>query len=91
MITAKVKCYNKVANEPDGNVSLAFNANYRDDDGNLINQEWAFATPHLGISMTVNRATGDLFEQGKEYTLTFEVEETDGESDARVGTDVHGA
>jgi len=73
MITAKVYCGNKVE-QNEGNVSLSFNANYRDADGNLINQEWAYATPHCTVNMTVRAEIGELFEQGKSYTLTFEEE-----------------
>ena len=73
MITAKLKCTNKVENQ-EGYVSLTFNANYRDDDGNLINQDWAYATPYAAYNTTVKAEVGALFEQGKSYLVTFEEE-----------------
>lgn len=73
MITAKLKLNNKVENA-EGNVALTFNANYRDDEGNLINQEWAYATPHAVYNTTVNAAIGELFTQGKSYVVTIEEE-----------------
>lgn len=73
MITAKLKCTNKVESA-EGNVSLTFNANYRDDEGNLINQEWSYATPYAAYHTTVNAEVGALFTQGKSYLVTFEEE-----------------
>lgn len=73
MVTAKVKCYSK-NDVGEGNASLAFSANYTDDKGNRINEDWAVATPTLSVSMTVNAAAAQRFEQGKAYTLTFEEE-----------------
>lgn len=79
-VTAKVKCTNKVV-QTEGNVSVNFTANYADDEGNPINREWAYATPHCGVSMTLNPEAGALFEQGKTYTLTFDEDTPDGTVD----------
>jgi hypothetical protein len=83
-VTAKVKCTNKV--EQNGGVSLSFFANYKDADGNLVNQEWAAFTPHLSVSMTVKPGSdaADAFEHGKTYTLTFSPEETPEPAEAAV-------
>lgn len=74
-VTAKVKCYSKSGGMAGTSVSLSFSANYTDDNGNRINEDWAVATPALSVSMTVKPEVGELFEQGKSYTLTFEREE----------------
>lgn len=73
-VTAKVKCTAKNKINEDS-VSLSFFANYADDQGNQINKEWAVATPHLNISMTVNAEAAKHFELRKDYTLTFVEEE----------------
>lgn len=64
-VTAKVKLGSR---EPQGNVTaLRFEPDYQDGR----NQEWAAATPHLQLHMTVNGEVVDFFEPGA-YTLTFE-------------------
>lgn len=73
MITAKLKLTNKVDNEG-GYTSLTFSANYRDDAGELINQEWAYATPYGVYNTTVRADVGALFTQGASYHVTFEEE-----------------
>lgn len=73
MITAKLKCTNKVDNEG-GYVSLTFSANYRNDAGDLINQDWAYATPYGVYNTTVRPEVGELFTQGASYLVTFEEE-----------------
>lgn len=73
MISAKVRLNNKAVND-EGYVSLSFSANYADDQGNPINQDWAYATPHMSVSATVRSEVGERFEQGKSYTLHFEEE-----------------
>lgn len=74
MITAKLKLNSK-AEHNEGNVGLVFGADYRDDEGNLINQEWAYATPSCSVTMMVNAGVGELFTQGSTYTITFAEEE----------------
>ncbi len=68
--TVKVVCTEKSENT-EGVISLSFSANYADEKGNPINQDWAYATPHCGIRMTVNATAGENFEKDKTYTLTF--------------------
>jgi hypothetical protein len=36
------------------------------------NEQWAAATPHLDMRMTVRGDVARYFEPGKPYTLTFE-------------------
>jgi hypothetical protein len=76
-VTAKVRCASKeVRGEGENRMaSVAFSANYSDAQGNRVNEEWSLATPHLSVSMTLNGAAADLFEQGRNYTLVFEPEE----------------
>ena len=67
-VTAKVKLASVT---PSGDVSLLqFEPDYQDDR----NQEWAAATPHLQLSMTVKADVASNFEPGA-YTLTFEKNE----------------
>lgn len=49
-------------------VLLSFNPDYADGR----NKEWAEATPHLSLQMTVKGSVADQFEVGKPYTLTFD-------------------
>ena len=65
-VTAKVKLSSR---EPQGTNlnALRFEPDYQDDR----NKEWAAATPHLQLNMTVNGEVVDFFEPGA-YTLTFE-------------------
>lgn len=64
-VTAKVKL---ASVNPQGDLSLLmFEPDYADDR----NQEWAAATPHLQLSMTVRSDVVANFEPGA-YTLTFE-------------------
>jgi hypothetical protein len=69
-ITAKVKLNRKgpVSAEQ---VELEFNANYADDNGNRVNEEWSRYTPNLYLRMFVTEDAARHFEQGKAYTLTF--------------------
>jgi hypothetical protein len=69
-VTAKIRCNTKSPAYP-GATSLSFGADYQDGR----NAEWAAATPSLSISMTVNDAAAEHFEQGKAYTLTFTPED----------------
>lgn len=69
MVTAKVKCVSKLPSG-DGStrqVLVQFQPDYTDGR----NKEWAAATPHLALQMTLNDSAADLFEQGKAYTLQF--------------------
>lgn len=68
-VTAKVECTSRTTYE--GAVTLSFGPDYASGR----NAEWAAATPHLSISMTVNETAGAHFEQGSKYTLTFEPNE----------------
>jgi hypothetical protein len=69
MITAKARCERKTVNGEGDNrtASLSFGPDYADGR----NAEWAAATPHLNVQMTVKGAVADLFEQGRPYTLQF--------------------
>jgi hypothetical protein len=70
-VTAKVK----LASMADAGYSdvktLAFYADYADGR----NAQWAAATPTLSLQMTVNAEAAALFEAGKAYTLTFDLDE----------------
>lgn len=65
-VTAKVKCSSK-APAWEGAARLSFEPDYQDGR----NAEWAAATPHLSLSMTVVDSVAEHFEQGGKYTLTF--------------------
>lgn len=69
MVTAKVVCSTKnESGEGDSrHAVVTFQPNYADGR----NAEWALATPHLSLSMTLKGAVADRFEQGKAYTLQF--------------------
>lgn len=69
MITAKVRCDNKTeSGEGESRQAVVtFTPDYADER----NKEWAKATPHLSLSMTLNAKAVDLFEQGAAYTLQF--------------------
>ncbi|SEF34376.1 hypothetical protein SAMN05421837_107347 [Amycolatopsis pretoriensis] len=71
MITAKVKCTSKTVQGEPGDAGrfaqVAFAADYADGR----NAEWALATPHLTVNMTLNGQAADLFDQGTAYTLQF--------------------
>ena len=69
MITAKVKCAQKVetGEGDDRQATLTFQADYADDR----NKEWAKYTPSLQLGMTVIGSVADRFEAGKAYTLQF--------------------
>jgi len=71
VITAKVRCSSKtVQGEPDDAgrfARVAFSPDYTDGR----NAEWALATPHLNLDMTLNGQAADLFTQGTAYTLQF--------------------
>lgn len=75
MITAKVFCASKTeyGDGDERNADLVFGADYADDR----NKEWAKWTPALNLTMKVNGAAADLFEQGKRYTLQFVEEQAD--------------
>lgn len=65
-VTAKVKCTAHTVNGD--TVALAFGPDYADDR----NADWAAATPHLSLSMTVKANVGEHFKLNDAYTLTFE-------------------
>jgi hypothetical protein len=69
MVTAKVKCTSK-AESGEGDSRQAV-VGFQPDYADGRNKEWAMATPHLSLSMTLNGQAADLFEQGKAYTLQF--------------------
>lgn len=66
-VTAKVECTGHAVGYADS-VSLAFSPDYADGR----NADWAEATPHLSLSMTVKASVAKHFERGGKYTLTFE-------------------
>jgi hypothetical protein len=69
-VTAKVVCSQKVeTGEGDSRQALV---SFLPDYGADRNKEWALATPHLQLNMTLNGPAADLFEPQQAYTLTFE-------------------
>lgn len=68
--TAVATLYSK-GNVSDGQVALAFSADYADER----NKEWAKYTPGLSVNMTVIESVAEQFEQGGRYLLTFEKQE----------------
>lgn len=68
-VTAKVHCNSKTG---DGDYTRL---NFIPDYAEGRNKEWAVATPHLSLVMTVNAKAAELFDEGKAYTLTFEPDE----------------
>jgi hypothetical protein len=69
-VTAKVVCSQKVeTGEGDSRQALV---SFLPDYGADRNKEWALATPHLSLSMTLKGPAADLFEHMQPYTLTFE-------------------
>lgn len=72
MITAKVSC-NLKQTWGEGDNALA-TIGFCPDYGQGPNAEWANATPHLDLRMTVKGAVADQFEPGKAYTVIFEPE-----------------
>lgn len=66
-VTAKVYCSQKTLTSynPHG-AMFKFAVNYSDGK----NKAWAESTPSLDFTMTVK--TSDMFEVGKEYTVTFD-------------------
>jgi hypothetical protein len=69
-VTAKVVCSQKVeSGEGDSRQALV---SFLPDYGADRNKEWAAATPHLALSMTLKGSAADLFEAHQAYTLTFE-------------------
>jgi hypothetical protein len=73
IVTAKIKCASKtVRHDEKGDVhsaTVSFNANYRDANGDLINQEWADATPALNLTMTLNGKAAAFFDESRNYEL----------------------
>jgi hypothetical protein len=69
-VTAKVYLISKSVPADDGQVGLAFGADYADERNKL----WAKATPSLNINMTVIGSVADHFAQGQRFTLTFDPE-----------------
>lgn len=73
MITAKITCNLKQEYGEGENryATVGFQPDYADG----ANKEWAFATPHLDLRMTLRGDVVDRFEPGQKYTLTFEPQE----------------
>lgn len=69
-VSAKVRLTNRQNHQGDdgGPAALTFQPDYADGR----NQEWAEATPHLSLTMTVKQDVADFFEPGAAYTLYFE-------------------
>lgn len=72
VITAKVHCASRVkeAHNAEGESTVTFTANYANEAGERINEEWAKATPLFTCQMVVLDSVP--FEAGQNYTLTFE-------------------
>lgn len=67
--TVKAKVMNL---EPQGNqTKVTFSANYTDDEGNRVNQDWAEATP--GFSNTIWILNRVVESQGLEVGQPFEL------------------
>lgn len=67
--TVKAKITNL---EPQGNqTKVTFSANYTDDEGNRVNQDWAEATP--GFSNTIWIVNEVVERQGLEVGQPFEL------------------
>jgi hypothetical protein len=72
-ITAKVTCNSKQEYGTGDNAyaTLGFCPDYAQGR----NAQWANATPHMDLRMTVRGDVGERFDLGGHYTLTFEREE----------------
>lgn len=64
-ITAKVSC--NLKQEYGTGANRQATVGYTDG----ANKEWANATPHLDMRMTLKGDVADHFEPGKHYTVTF--------------------
>ena len=74
-VSAKAKVSNKVVLD-DGQVNLSFTANYTDDEGNRVNEEWAKYTPAFSLSMTVKDTDVMAdFEWGDPVTVLIQKED----------------
>lgn len=65
-VTAKVRL-NQLVGEADEPKLLVFGPDYADSR----NKQWAQATPHLDLRMTVTAKVARHFAPGESYTLTF--------------------
>ena len=74
-VTAKVVCRQKVETNLGEHQRQAL-VEFAPDYGDGRNAEWAAATPHLTLSMTVNGAAATEFEPDARYTLTFTREDS---------------
>lgn len=73
MITAKIRCTSKLqqGEGENANARVSFAPDYTDGR----NQEWALATPHLNLDMTLNGNVAEQFSAGQNFTLQFVPEE----------------
>ena len=72
-VTARVICdAMSVQTDNDGNVVEA-RVHFQPDYADGRNEDWAKATPNLGLDMTLNGAVANNFEKGGRYTLSFDV------------------
>lgn len=79
-VTAKVTCLEAAKDAEGRYVTLRFSAHYTDREGNRVNQDWAYATPSLGMHMVVQPEVAALFDVEGTYTITFtpDASESDG-------------
>lgn len=68
-ITAKVRC--NLKQEMGADDSRCATVGFMPDYADGRNQQWALATPHLELRMTLRGDVADCIEPGKCYTLTF--------------------
>jgi hypothetical protein len=73
VVTAKVRCLHKtLSHDEKGDVhsaAVSIGPNYTDENGNLVNQAWASATPALSLTMTLNPVAAEHFKVGRTYEL----------------------
>lgn len=74
-VSVKAKISSKLV-QADGQVSLSIMANYTDDEGNRVNEEWAKYTPVFHTSMTVkDEDVMAAFNQGDAVTILIQKED----------------
>lgn len=67
MLTAKIQVLSTSYREYDQTCLVSFGPDYADGR----NKEWATATPHLSLNMTVQAEIAKQLKVGKCYTLQF--------------------
>ncbi len=74
-VTAKVICGSKVEYPTTDTAGRYAQAAFYADYADGRNEAWKHATPTLSLTMTLNGAAADLFEQGGRYTVEFTPDE----------------